>query len=533
MSIHTLYRFAFFLGSLLLSLAVSAQTLCPNFEPQPMGTNEIINEFGGAVFRLENKDPLDTGTGYLIDSIQGYVLTAAHVVRDSVADPRILVKGTTPSLPGKTLKLKLIGSLKPNIDLALLQVTDLKSVAAIRPLDISLRLPTEDAHLVVMGYPKLGDEPNKVLKHQEVIITTSDQDGLIEVRQASFPGNSGGPLIDMAGTAVGICVTEVGEGSTLARYIPMADAEPLLNKIHVSKRMTELEANLRSGAATRDDLNIQLKKRTDHPSNLELYGWALQVSRSMPQYATEPFLSYFRCPIVPAYFHRRIDDAALLLKSVADPKITGQIFKQIAEREAKLGRPATALEDSKEAVENFFKAGDILGEAESLLLTGKLQTNLGFYGDAARNLNQANDLIQKLDDRELWASVLIQLGALSAKRGQMDAAHNYLSQAEAVSNNIRTKGDATFFSAQLDSQEGKYENAEKSLRGAISSYGSAADIDPTESSRLYFRLGQVQLAKGDKEGAVASFHKYLEISPYGIFSVEAHGILNKFDDVKF
>lgn len=498
-----------------------------------MSTDEIINEFSGAVFRLENKDPLVTGTGYLIDAVQGYVLTAAHVVRDSLIDPNILIKGTTPSLPGKTLKLKLIWSLKPDTDLALLQITDLKSVAGIRPLDISLRLPTEGAHLIVMGYPKLGDEPNKVLKHQEVIITTSDQDGLLEIRQAAFPGNSGGPLIDMVGTAVGICVTEVGVGSTLARYIPMADAEPLLNKIQVSKRMNELEANLRSGAATRDDLDIQLKKRSDHPSNLELYSWALQVSGSMPKYAMEPFSSDFRCPIVPAYFHRKIDDAAFLLKSTAEPKMSGQISIKIAEREAKLGRPAAALEDSKQAAEDFAKAGAVHEQAESLLLTGTLETDLGFYEDASRSLNQANDLAKGSEDRELWASVLIRLGTLSAKRGQTDTAQSYLSQAENTSSSIRTKADASFYSAQIDWQQGKYDDAEANLRGAITSYGSAADVDPQESSRLYFRLGQVQLAKGDKRGARASLRKYLEISPYGMFSRETHDILNKFGDLKF
>ena len=521
--------------SILLGQALGySQDRCPNFEPHPLSVGEIIDEYSGAVLRIQNKDALDSGPGFLIDSINGYVLTAAHVVHDSIKDAKVLVQGTSPALPGKSFKLKLVLSSSEK-DIAVLKVVNPSVVARIRAIDISLRLPRDGATLVVMGYPKLGDEPNNVLKHQQVETTTNDQDQLIEVRQAAFPGNSGGPLIDDAGTAIGICVKEVGVGAAIARYVPMADAEKLLSDVlTVSDRMNSFEKNVRNRIWSRDDVILQLKETSDHPSNLELYVWAKVVSTARQNYETEPFPEYFRCPIVPAYFQRKIDDAAFLLRDGADTSLRSKVSLEVAKRDAALGRRTTALQEAKEALTGFVAADDVHGKVETLILVGSLLCDLGFHTAASQSLNEANQIATaRHEDDEIRADIFLQLGKLNARTGNPDAARSFFAQAESTSKSPRTSLTAALLSAQIYSQTGNLDAAEGDLARAATTYREAVTLYPTEGSQLFFNLGQVQLANGQLPAATDSFEKSLKIDPYGIHAADTKSLIDNLSHTNF
>ena len=69
----------------------------------------------------------------------------------------------------------------------------------------------------------------------------SPSDGSIEVRQAIFGGNSGGPLMDSSGSSIGTCRESIGIGATVARYVSMSDAETLLDLIPMTDRMIHLD----------------------------------------------------------------------------------------------------------------------------------------------------------------------------------------------------------------------------------------------------------------------------------------------------
>src|ERR1700678_1892332 len=68
---------------------------CPNFEPGPV---DVI-QFQNAVFRIEDGKPEDIGTAFLIDARNGYLLTAMHVVKNALSDPKIKLTGRTPLIP--------------------------------------------------------------------------------------------------------------------------------------------------------------------------------------------------------------------------------------------------------------------------------------------------------------------------------------------------------------------------------------------------------------------------------------------------
>ena len=53
-------------------------------------------------------------------------------------------------------------------------------------------------------------------------------DGLVQTDAAINAGSSGGPLLDAAGTVVGIIVTSAGDGEGIGFAIPIGDALALL-----------------------------------------------------------------------------------------------------------------------------------------------------------------------------------------------------------------------------------------------------------------------------------------------------------------
>src|SRR2546430_17296700 len=121
-----------------------------------------------------------------------------------------------------------------------------------------------------MGYPNIGNETNEyLLLFPAKFIVEITHSGLIEVQQQAYFGNSGGPLVDPSGSALGTCEEEAG-GNNLARYMPSASAKTLIELIPLSPRMQELDDRFRAGLE-RNELVRILTKASDTPTNLELY----------------------------------------------------------------------------------------------------------------------------------------------------------------------------------------------------------------------------------------------------------------------
>src|ERR1700679_494808 len=104
------------MAALLLCSAMSslAQEVCAGFSSGSVGPQHIVQEYTSAVVKVQ-----DIGTAYLVDSEQGYLLTAGHVIDELVVanKPREIIRDD----PSTTVKFKIIERSK-TADIALIQL---------------------------------------------------------------------------------------------------------------------------------------------------------------------------------------------------------------------------------------------------------------------------------------------------------------------------------------------------------------------------------------------------------------------------
>ena len=142
-----------------------------------------------------------SGTGFVINE-SGLVVTNKHVV-DGYASVRVEM-ATGSEYRGS------VTNFHPTLDLAYIEVN---SGQAFTPIAVG---DSDDvrvgAEVIAIGFPlgsTLGDEPTVSRG-----IISAKRDGRLETDASLNPGNSGGPLLDMFGQAVGVVVSRVEESSS-------------------------------------------------------------------------------------------------------------------------------------------------------------------------------------------------------------------------------------------------------------------------------------------------------------------------------
>ncbi len=135
------------------------------------------------------------GSGVIIDP-QGHIITNNHVIDGASRIDVIFSDGTTTTA-------KLIGA-DPVSDLAVLQVSG--NVPAYLPLGDSSALQLGET-VIAIGSPLgsyRGSVTVGVVSGLNRRVSGTDQEGLIQTDAAINHGNSGGPLINLAGQVIGI-----------------------------------------------------------------------------------------------------------------------------------------------------------------------------------------------------------------------------------------------------------------------------------------------------------------------------------------
>ena len=170
------------------------------------------------------------GTGTIIDSNKGIVITNLHVIENAHAI-EILLKD------GKAYKAKLLGY-DNQYDIAVLQIKNppehLKSI----PFGDSTRLQVGQ-HVLAIGNP-FGLSSTLT----SGIISSLDRNvrspsgtllkGLIQTDAAINPGNSGGPLIDMNGRLIGMnsaILSQSGDSAGIGFAVPMHQIKRILPEL--------------------------------------------------------------------------------------------------------------------------------------------------------------------------------------------------------------------------------------------------------------------------------------------------------------
>lgn len=210
---------------LALATASAGQTRTPAGDKQ-LTVSDLVGRTSGAVVQIVTSDSagkeLALGSGFLI-SPDGKIVTNYHVIKGAHSAVVKLSDGAFFPVEG-------VWAVDANIDIAILSVNGTE-------LPFLRLTPSDDLrvgdHVVAIGSP-LGLEG-----------TVSD--GIISALRAESPGknwiqttapvshgNSGGPLLDMKGDAVGVITWGVNlqEGQNLNFAIPSDEVKPLLSSGH-------------------------------------------------------------------------------------------------------------------------------------------------------------------------------------------------------------------------------------------------------------------------------------------------------------
>ncbi len=163
-----------------------------------------------AIVLAQTRGGVSQGSAFVYDS-RGFLLTAAHVVEDA---REVIVR-----LPGRRPLLAIVAQQSRNLDVAALRVAEegLPSIplASIRP-----RVGEE---IIVLGYPLAREVDFEDLTATRGIVSRILLDqGLLQFDASVNPGNSGGPVLNSRGEAVGIVVGRI-RGATGINFAVMTE----------------------------------------------------------------------------------------------------------------------------------------------------------------------------------------------------------------------------------------------------------------------------------------------------------------------
>src|SRR3990170_2555674 len=163
------------------------------------------------------------GSGFIVSS-DGYVVTNAHVVGDGNEEVSVTLAD------GKRVKGKVIGRDR-RVDLALIKIENVSGLALL-PLGDSEQIRVGEL-VLALGHP-FGLEQTVsfgiVMRKGAPLRTASPGFEFIQTDATVNPGNSGGPLINMAGQVIGVN-TLASQGGTIGFAIPANLVKGLLPQL--------------------------------------------------------------------------------------------------------------------------------------------------------------------------------------------------------------------------------------------------------------------------------------------------------------
>jgi S1-C subfamily serine protease len=193
--------------SMVLAASVAAMVMGPitlfGIPPNGVGRDTIFATYREAVLLVHAKGELydgkfeeGTGSGFLISG-DGLALTSAHVVLrdpDNYKTIKVKVRRGTRQAPEQAAEVLAYDA---EMDIALLKIDSLKTEVFV-PLGVSEEM-TERARLAALGFPLIYD-----LSVTEGVLSNRAKPNRWQTDTALNPGNSGGPIFNERGEAIGI-----------------------------------------------------------------------------------------------------------------------------------------------------------------------------------------------------------------------------------------------------------------------------------------------------------------------------------------
>ena len=156
----------------------------------PAGLEDVVSRVMPAVVRVETSE--GSGSGFYVRS--DTVLTNVHVVKDNTYV-------TLRQLDGSSVQAR-VDSRAPAFDIAVLKVVTPSVKQVVIPLG-SYKTLRPGQEVIAIG-SALGMLQNSVTRGIVSGVRESRGATLVQTDAAANPGNSGGPLMDRSGTAIGI-----------------------------------------------------------------------------------------------------------------------------------------------------------------------------------------------------------------------------------------------------------------------------------------------------------------------------------------
>ncbi|MGI6119092.1 MAG: S1C family serine protease [Desulfosporosinus sp.] len=201
----------------------------------------------GSFFGGSSLTEVGSGSGFIIDAKNGYIVTNNHVIADA---EKIVVS----LADGRNINAKLVGGDR-RTDLAVVKILDTKNLTATQLGDSSKIHVGEP--VVAIGNPG-GEEFARSVTTGVISATNRILDiegeacfNLIQTDAAINPGNSGGPLVNYQGQVIGINSAKKREAGFegMGFAIPISDALPTIKQL------------IEKGHASHPGLNVQIDPR--------------------------------------------------------------------------------------------------------------------------------------------------------------------------------------------------------------------------------------------------------------------------------
>jgi tetratricopeptide (TPR) repeat protein len=206
-------------------VAVVLQICALPASPQEAERRAMLEKVGPSVVALRTSE--GHGSGLILDD-KGTILTSAHVIVSPLP-----MKVEAQVRDNKTLrtvfftKVVLIG-VHPTHDLAIVRIDPAEHRAQLSPITISKTKVVSRDLVHAVGYPRSRGGTVKVCSSGDVTAVDQfiDLPGYFEVSAEVHPGNSGGPIVDPQGNAVGVVTWGKNKGEPAAWAIPLHDFRP-------------------------------------------------------------------------------------------------------------------------------------------------------------------------------------------------------------------------------------------------------------------------------------------------------------------
>lgn len=174
----------------------------------------------------EDAGVIGSGTGWVV-APGGYLMTNNHVI-DGPGRIMVRLAKDKPPVPADLI------ATDAKRDIAVIRLKDPSLVAGLRPLAVDTRAVERGEDVAAFGFP-LSDVIGADLTLTQGVVSKTpapDNDNLLVLSAVVNPGNSGGPLCDTNGNAVGLITYKIGneEGRSYGGAVPAGDVAAFLKK---------------------------------------------------------------------------------------------------------------------------------------------------------------------------------------------------------------------------------------------------------------------------------------------------------------